>query len=76
MDFLSVWLSQVLIADPNAMDESGRTARPNRNKPGVRTFDARREQIVERVAARREDYLSTRRFRSARGILAKKVRED
>jgi len=45
------------------MDESGRTARPNRNKPGMRIFDARREQIVERVPVSREDYFSTRRLR-------------
>src|ERR1700723_3630437 len=47
------------------MDKSGSTARPTRNKPGIRTFDAHREQIVERAPVNREDYVSTRRVRSA-----------
>jgi len=40
--------------DPDAMDESGRTARPSRNKPGKRTFDARREQIVGKAPVSRK----------------------
>src|ERR1700679_83483 len=47
------------------MDKSGSTARPTRNKPGIRTFDAHREQIVERAPVNREDYVSTQRVRSA-----------
>src|SRR6202044_525804 len=49
------------------MDKSGSTARPTRNKPGIRTFDAHREQIVERAPVNREDYVSTQRVRSACG---------
>jgi hypothetical protein len=47
------------------MDKSGSTARPTRNKPGIRTFDADREQIVERAPVNGEDYVSTQRVRSA-----------